>query len=160
MTDNWPRAELDTVRRLRVLAAAIPGAAVTERVIGAPVERVWDLLSDLEGGFGEIQPDLRSLRVVRRDPVGDAERVTALARSKYGLRARLDGVVGPGWCWLQSRFLIVAMAATPEPGGGTRVALTGGVRVPGRAALIPVGVRREARRSLDRLSVKLTAAEK
>jgi hypothetical protein len=27
-----------------------------------------------------------------------------------------------------------------EPGGGTQVALTGGVRVPGRAALVPIGV--------------------
>lgn len=155
MTDNWPLAELDAVRRLRVLAAGVPGAAVTERVVDAPVERVWALLADLEGTFGEIQPDLRALRVVRRD----GRRLTALARSRYGMRARLDGVLEPGWCWMQSRFLLIGMAAAAEPGGGTRVALTGGVRVPGRAALVPVGVRREARRSLARLTALLVATD-
>lgn len=148
MTENWPQAEVDTVRRLRVLAAPIVGAAVTERVFDQPVERVWSLLSDLEGAFGQIQPDMRSLRVVGRD----GDRVIALARSRFGMRARLEGNLRPGWCWLQSRFLVVGMAAAAEPGGGTRVALTGGIRVPGRAALVPVGVRREANRALDRLS--------
>jgi hypothetical protein len=148
MTENWPQAELDMVRRLRVLAAPIAGAVVTERVYDQPVERVWALLSDLEGTFGQIQPDMRSLRVVRRD----GDRVTALARSRFGMRAKLEGNVRPGWCWLQSRFLLIGMAAAAEPGGGTRVALTGGVRVPGRAALVPVGVRREAERALDRLA--------
>lgn len=150
MTQNWPTAELDNVRRLHVLAAGIAGAVVTERVIDAPFEHVWVLLSDLEGAFGEIQPDMRSLRVERRE----GERVTAVARSRFGMRARLDGVVRPGWCWLQSRFLLIGMAATPEPGGGTRVAMTGGVRVPGRAALVPIGVRREAERALARLAEK------
>lgn len=150
MTQNWPTAELDNVRRLHVLAAGIAGAVVTERVIDAPFEQVWVLLSDLEGAFGEIQPDMRSLRVERRE----GERVTAVARSRFGMRARLDGVVRPGWCWLQSRFLLIGMAATPEPGGGTRVAMTGGVRVPGRAALVPIGVRREAERALARLAEK------
>lgn len=88
-----------------------------------------------------------AVRVVRRD----GDRVGALARSRYGMRARLDGVLRPGWCWLQSRFLLIGMAAAAEPGGGTRVALTGGVRIPGRAALVPIGVRREAERALDRL---------
>ena len=151
MTQNWPVAELDNVRRLRVLAAGIAGAAVTERVIDAPFDRVWALLEDLEGSFGEIQPDMRSVKIERRD----GERVTAVAHSRFGMRARLDGVVRPGWCWLQSRFLLIGMAATPEPGGGTRVAMTGGVRVPGRAALVPIGVRREAERALARLAAKV-----
>jgi hypothetical protein len=154
MTDNWPQAELDNVRRMRVLAAGIPGAAVTERVVNAPIERVWDLLSDLEGSFGEIQPDMRSVQILERD----GERTIALARSRFGMRARLEGVVRPGWCWLQSRFLIIGVAATPEPGGGTRVAMTGGVRVPGRAALVPIGVRREAERALERLASMVTRA--
>lgn len=147
MTGDWPQAELDNVRRLRVLGASIGGAVVTERVIDAPLDRVWGLLADLEGAFGEIQPDMRSVRVVLRD----GDRVTAVARSRFGMRARLEGVVRPGWCWLQSRFLIIGMAAAPEPGGGTRVAMTGGVRVPGRAALVPIGVRREAELALRRL---------
>ncbi|MEJ3653760.1 hypothetical protein WEH80_12320 [Actinomycetes bacterium KLBMP 9759] len=147
VNEHWPRAELDAVQRLRVLAAPISGAAVTERVIAAPFERVWALLADLEGTFGEIQPDMRHLRVAQRS----GDRLVARVRSRYGMRARFDGVLRPGWCWLQSRFLLVGMAAVPSPGGGTLVALTGGVRVPGRTALVPIGVRREAGRSLDRL---------
>ncbi|MEV3860784.1 hypothetical protein AB0J38_41565 [Streptomyces sp. NPDC050095] len=146
-TESWPRAELDPVRRLHVLAAAVPGATVTEGRIDAPYARVGALLSDLEGEFGKVVTDMRDVRVVRRD----GERVEALARSRYGMRARLRGVQRPGWCWLQSRFLLVGVAAVAD-GDGTRVAFTGGVRVPGRAALVPLGVRREGRRALDRLA--------
>ncbi|WP_330279940.1 hypothetical protein OHO83_28995 [Streptomyces sp. NBC_00569] len=147
---QWPRAELDPVRRLRALASGISGAHVTEGYVDAPYARVCALLGDLEGEFGRITPDMRGLRVLRRD----GERVEALAVSKYGMRARLRGVHRPGWCWLQSRFLLLGVAAVPE-GDGTRVAFTGGVRVPGRAALVPLGVRREGRRSLKRLTVLL-----
>lgn len=90
MSGTWPVAELDTIQRLRIMAAAVPGAAVAERLLDAPLG-------------------------------------------------------------LQSRFLIIAMAAVLEPDAHTRVALTGGVRIPGRAAIAPIGVRREVRRSLDRL---------
>jgi hypothetical protein len=147
MTDTWPHVDLDPVRRLRVLAAGIPGAHVTERVLPAPLRQVWAVLADLEGGFGRVQPDMRHVRIVHRD----GDRLQAVACSRFGMRARFDGVLRPGWCWLQSRFLLIGMAATSEPGGGTRVALTGGLRIPGQAALLPVGVRREARRALDRL---------
>ena len=145
---NWPVAQTNSVQRLRALAAGVSGAAVTERVLDATVDDVWSVLSDFEHGFTLVQPDMRQVRVEARDQ----ETVTLLARSHYGMRARLHGVVRPGYCWLQSRLLLVAMAAAPEPSGGTRVALTGGVRVPGRAAIVPVGVRREAQVSLDRLA--------
>jgi hypothetical protein len=148
MSGMWPTTDLDPVRRLRVLAAAIPGASVTERVMDAPWVDVWRILSDLDGGFTAIQPDMSRLHV----ELHEGSHVVALVRSRFGMRARLTGVLKPGWCWLQSRFLLIGMAVTPEPGGGTRVALTGGVRVPGRAAIIPIGVRRESRRSLQRLA--------
>ncbi|MCY0929229.1 hypothetical protein OTB20_24125 [Streptomyces sp. H27-H1] len=140
--------EVDQVGRLRIMAAGIPGAKVVESVLPAHLEAVWAVMSDLEGEFGRFQPDMRSMRVLR--VTGD--RVEALARSKYGLRAHFRGVLRPGWCWLQSRFLIIGMAAAPEPGGSTRVALTGGVRVPGRAAIVPVGAERELRQAMIRLS--------
>jgi len=57
------------------------------------------------------------------------------------MRARLRGTLRPGWCWLQSRFLLIGVAAVPDGPRRTRVAFTGGVRVPGRAALIPLGVK-------------------
>jgi hypothetical protein len=143
---NWPSTELTEVERFRALAAGVPGAAVTERVVAAPVERVRELLMDLDV-FAEIQADLASAVLVRRD----GERAVVLARGRRGQRARLEGQFRPGWCWLQSRFLIIGIAVAPEPTGGTRVALTGGIRVPGRAAIVPVRVRRESAKTLDRL---------
>ncbi|MDX3226259.1 hypothetical protein [Streptomyces sp. ME19-01-6] len=142
----WPASEIDDVRRLRVMAAAIPGARVSERLVSAGLTEVWAVMGDLEGEFGRFQPDMRRLRISRVE----GERIEAVARSRYGMRARFDGVLRPGWCWLQSRFLIIGMAAAAER-DGTRIALTGGVRVPGRAAIVPVGTRRELHRALNRL---------
>ena len=147
MSIPWPITELDHIRRLQVMASAVPGARITERLLDAPMADVWAVLTDFEGGFAAVQPDMRRVRLLRQD----GETVSVSVVSRRGFRARLHGTVRPGWCWLQSRFLIIAMAATGEPDGRTRVALTGGVRLPGRAAIIPIGVRREARRSLDRL---------
>ncbi|NUP61890.1 MAG: hypothetical protein HOW71_06895, partial [Nonomuraea sp.] len=131
---NWPVADLDPVRRLRVLAAAVPGAVVAERIIRAPFEQVWEVASDLEREFGTFEPDMRRLRIVADDGGG---RLVAEARSRYGMRARFDVDLRPGWCWMQSRLLLVGLAATAVP-EGTLVAQTGGVRVPGRSALVPL----------------------
>lgn len=152
MTANWPQADLDDVRRLRALAAGITGAAVTERVFDKSLPEVWELMWGDGRAFAEFQPDMRSITRVTSDGV----HVSLYARSNYGFRAHLKGTVRPGWCWLQSRFLLIAMAATPEPNGHTRVALTGGVRLPRRPALIPIGVRRESQKSLNRLEQLLS----
>ncbi|MGA5064023.1 hypothetical protein ACPB9E_09635 [Streptomyces exfoliatus] len=142
---------LDDVRRMRVMVAGVRGAHLVERVLPASLPRVWRVMGDLEGGFGEFQPDMRSVRVLRRE----GDRVEALALSRYGLRAHFHGVLRPGWCWLQSRFLVIGMAAVDE-GGRTRVALTGGVRAPGRAALVPFGARRELEEAMTRLAAVVT----
>ena len=143
---NWPNVELTDVERFRALAAGVPGAAVTERVLAAPVERVKELLTDLDA-FATIQADLVSATLLERN----GDRVVVLARGRRGQRARLEGQLRPGWCWLQSRFVIIGMAVAAEPGGGTRVALTGGIRVPGRAAIVPVRVRQESIKTMARL---------
>ena len=143
---NWPNVELTDVERFRALAAGVPGAAVTERVLAAPVERVKELLTDPDA-FATIQADLVSATLLERN----GDRVVVLARGRRGQRARLEGQLRPGWCWLQSRFVIIGMAVAAEPGGGTRVALTGGIRVPGRAAIVPVRVRQESTKTMDRL---------
>lgn len=148
---NWPVADLDPVRRLRVLAAAVPGAVVAERIIRAPFEQVWEVAGDLEREFGTFEPDMRRLRIVADDGGG---RLVAEARSRYGMRARFDVDLRPGWCWMQSRFLIVGVAAAAVP-GGTLVAQTGGVRVPGRAALVPLGVRAAGEKALARLEARV-----
>jgi hypothetical protein len=147
MSTDWPIAELDPVRRLRVLAAGISGADVTERVIAASLPKVWQTLTDFEGDFTRIVSDMHAVQIESHT----SGRVTLKARSRFGFRARLDGPVDTGWCWLQSRFLVIGVAAVAEGATHTRVAFTGGVRVPHRPAVIPIGVRREARRTLDRL---------
>lgn len=149
---EWPTTELTDVERFRALAAGVPGAAVTERVLAADPDQVKAMLADLNV-FAEIQADFVSATVLERD----GDRVVVLAKGRRGQRARLVGQFRPGWCWLQSRFVIIGMAVAAEPGGGARVALTGGVRVPGRAAIVPLGVRRESTSSLDRLQRLLRA---
>ena len=68
--------------------------------------------------------------------------MTARARGRLGQHARFDVVLRPGWCVMQSRFLIGGMAAVPEA-GGTRFAflspasrlgpLSGAAMMPARA---------------------------
>src|SRR5204863_5616846 len=98
---------------LTVLAAAIPGARVASRVVTAPFDEVWAVMSDLEGELGRFQPDLHRVRVTRRD----GERLEAVARSRWGMRARFEVLLRPGWCWMQSRFLLIGMAAQPHEAG-------------------------------------------
>jgi hypothetical protein len=108
-------------------------------------------MGDLEGGLGRFEPDLARVRVTRVD----GERLEAVARSRFGMRARFDVVLRPGWCWMASRFLLVGLAARADP-AGTVVAMTGGLRVPGRAALLPLFVARTNRRAADRLAAVVT----
>jgi hypothetical protein len=150
MNTSWPVAEFDQVRRLRALAAGIPGARVAERVVAAPFDRVWGIVSDLEGELGTLEPDMRAVTLRQ----GDDGRLVAHARGSLGLRARLDVELAPGWCWMQSRFLMIGVAAVPVP-GGTLVAATGGLRVPGRAAVLPVLARRANERALRRLAARV-----
>ncbi|WP_433437217.1 hypothetical protein [Nonomuraea sp. CA-141351] len=148
MSGSWPVAELDPVRRLHVLASAISGAAVATRVISAPFEQVWRVASDLERGLGTFEPDMRSVRVEQTE-----SGLVAHARSRYGFRACFEVDLRPGWIWMQSRFLLIGLAAVPVA-EGTLFAATGGVRLPGRAALVPLLVRRANERALERLAAR------
>lgn len=144
---QWPVAESDDLARFRALAAGIRHAHVTEGTVEAPFDRVWSLIDDLEGAFGLIEPDMRGVRVRSRE----GDRVEALAVSRWGMRALLRGTLRPGRLWLQSRFLLIGVAAVPEGPQRTRVAFTGGPRLPGRAALAPFGIAWAGRRSLAAL---------
>lgn len=124
-TPIWPVAELDAIRRLRVLAAAVPGAVADEITIDAPFAQVWAVAADLENELPTYLRDVRSLHITR----ADGERLEADARGYAGLRARFDIVLRPGWCVMRSRFLIGAMAAVPD-GDRTRFAFLGGVHIP------------------------------
>jgi hypothetical protein len=129
---TWPVADLDAIRRLRVLAAAVPGGFVAETVIDAPFEQVWAVAADLEHELPAYLPDVRSFTITRRD----GERLEARACGYAGLRARFDIVLRPGWCVMRSRFLLGGLAAVPD-GQQTRFAFLGGVRIPAQRAAAP-----------------------
>jgi hypothetical protein len=133
MTSTWPVADLDAVARLRVLAAVQPSAMLVEDVIDAPFDAVWAVASDLEHELPRLLHDVRSVRVT----AADGERLEAYARGYAGLRARFDIVLRPGWCLMQSRFLLGGMAAVAVE-DRTRFAFLGGFRFPGVGALRPV----------------------
>lgn len=133
MTPQWPRAELDSIARLRVIAAAIPGSAVTETLITQPFDAVWAVASDLEGELSHSIDVVRSVQIVSRE----ADRAVALIHGHSRLRAHFEIVQRPGWCVMQSRFIIGAMAAAEDP-HGTRFALLGAVRIPGARTVSPL----------------------
>jgi hypothetical protein len=153
-SQGWPAAQLDAVRRMRVLASA-RGGLYAEGVIAAPFEQVWAVAGDLEGELPNYLPDVRSLRV----SAATGDRLEVYARGWLGLRARFDGVLRPGWCVLQSRFLIGGIAAAPD-GQGCRVAFLGSFRVPGLRFLRPLLApleRRVGRMVLQRLEARVHA---
>jgi len=155
VNQDWPVTELDPVRRMRVLAAATPGVAYAEKLIPAPFGAVWETASDLEHELPRMVTDLRSFEITSVR----GERMTGHARGRLGQRARFDVVLRPGWCVMQSRFLIGGMAAVPE-GEGTRFAFLGGLRLPGIRLLDPIlrpAARPLARRPISRLEHRLQA---
>jgi hypothetical protein len=155
---SWPVTELDAIRRLRVLGAAVPGAVVAETTIDAPFEQVWAVAADLENELPRYLRDVRSLHITRTD----GQRLEAYTRGYVGLRARFDIVLRPGWCVMRSRFLLGAMAAVPDS-DRTRFAFLAGVHIPAQRiaapALAAIG-RRAAPRALANFTerVRLTQA--
>jgi len=133
MNQHWPVADLDPVRRLRVMAAATPGTELTEVIISAPPAQVWQVASDLVAEMPRLVRDFRSVTVT---PAA-GERLIMCARGYLGQRARFDVLIHPGWCWMQSRFLLCGMAAAPDP-SGTRFGFLGGIRAPGASLLHPL----------------------
>ncbi|HEY7048396.1 MAG TPA: hypothetical protein VH373_14350 [Jatrophihabitantaceae bacterium] len=129
---TWPKADLDAVRRLHVLAAAVPGAVTAEALLPAPFDQVWAVAADLEGELPQYLPDVRSLRLTRVA----GEQLEADARGYAGLRAHFDIVLRPGWCVMRSRFLLGAMAAVAE-GDHTRFAFLTGAQLPGQRLVGP-----------------------
>jgi hypothetical protein len=148
---HWPVADLDPVRRLRALAAGIPGAVVVEDVIPASFGAVWGIASDLENEVPRSEWHVRSLRITRQE--GDP--LEALVYGLLGVHDRFAIVLRPGWCWMQGRLLLAGMAATPVE-DGILFAFATGLRVPGSGALRPV-LRRGAERSLRRLAQRVGA---
>jgi hypothetical protein len=132
-------AELDPIRRLRVLAASIPGAAVAEGVLDAPFDAVWDTVRDLEhlGGIEVLIADPR-IRSRRPDPGTGGERIEIDYRARpFGFKEVTEVDLRDGWCLMQSPKAIAVMAAMPE-GERTRFAHLEAVRFPGRRLFGPL----------------------
>jgi hypothetical protein len=136
MSQHWPAAELDPIRRLQVIAATTPGVIYAEQHIPVPFAQVWAVASDLENELPRIVTDVATFEIT----ASAGDRLQARSRSRLGLRARFDVVLRPGWCLMQSRFLVFGMAAVPEK-GGTRFAGLAALRLPGARMLGPVNRR-------------------
>lgn len=119
--DGWPDARLDPLRRLRVLATALPGAAVDERVIDAPFAEVWGFLADLETSVPAFDRSVARVQVVRRE--GERQRIRVWGRY-VPVPLAMDVVLRPGWGWMVSRptLHVVGMAAEPVDDDRTRYA--------------------------------------
>ncbi len=132
---DWPEVGLGPVRRMRVLAASIPGAVVRERLMDAPFDAVWAIAGDLEGGVPRFEPLVARTRIAWRH----GERLTLHAWSPAGMPSRFDVELRPGWCLMQEarRLYLVGMAAEPE-GSQTRFAHLEGVPRAGGRLLAPL----------------------
>lgn len=125
MIAAWPDVELSPVRRLRVLAASIPGAVLRERVMSVPADAVWALASDFEGGVPRFEPMVTSARIIRRD----GDQLLLETRSPFRTRTLFDVALRECFCWMQarSRVYVVGMAVEDAPGGRALFAHVEGV---------------------------------
>ena len=131
---SWPTVELDPIRRLEVLAAAIPGAAVAKAVLDAPFDHIWAAATDFEGAVPRIELFIGRAEVVSRE----GERLTArITPRMWPQKQRLDIVLRPGWCWMVSPMAVAAMAAVPE-GERTRFAHLEALTLPGGRFMAPM----------------------
>jgi hypothetical protein len=133
MSGVWPQADLDPVRRMRILVAAMPHAAFRERLFDAAFDDVWRVASDLERGTPQWKKDVSALAILRREN----ESLEVEIRSHLGIRMLLHAVLRPGWCVMHGRLLSVGMAAAPE-GRQTRFAHFAALSLPGSRLLSPL----------------------
>jgi hypothetical protein len=132
MSDDsrWPVADLDPVRRMRVLASALPAGAYAELRIEAPFERVWHYLADLDHSI----PDL--IGFIRRFDLGTDG--SALATGVLGNRGRFQVELREGWCVMQDRFVVGGFAAAAEGDNAVLLAGCGAIRPSGLRKAVPI----------------------
>lgn len=128
---NWPIAELDSLRRLRVMADVLPGVGMVETVLNAPFDQVWGFIADLESSVPAFDPAVASLKVISRYD----DRLVIKARTVIPITYNVE--LRPGWCWMQSRVYLVGMAAVAE-GNRTRYAHLEGLPQRGTGLLEPL----------------------
>jgi hypothetical protein len=126
---EWPVADLDPVRRMRVLASALPAGAYAQLRVDAPFERVWGYLADMDRSIPEL------ISFIRRFELGADG--SAVATGLLGNRGRFDVELRDGWCVMQDRFVVGGFAAVAD-GDGTLVAGCGAVRTRGVRKVVPL----------------------
>ncbi|MEY9890994.1 hypothetical protein ABIA31_004659 [Catenulispora sp. MAP5-51] len=126
---GWPVVDLDPVRRMRVLASALPSGAYGELRVGAPLDRVWHYLADLDRSI----PDL--IGFIRRFEL--AADGSAVATGLLGNRGRFAVDLREGWCVMQDRFVVGGFAAVAD-GDATVLAGCGAVRTAGIRRAVPL----------------------
>ncbi len=143
---GWPLAQLDPIRRLVAIEAAMPGLVGAERIIEAPFDQVWAWIADLERSVPEFDTTVRHLQVqARRGSEVDLLTRTAHVPFPLKVHAHLES----GFCLMRSEpaIYVVGMAAVPQ-GGQTRFRHTEGVPIRGAGRLLRARVRREVLRDL------------
>jgi hypothetical protein len=113
MTGPSPHTPLDPVTRLRVIAAALPGAVMAQRRIKAPFDAVWRVVADLEGMAPRYEAGVAGVRIVERQ--GDRLRLHVTFAG--GTEEAMDARLWPGWCLMQSATAVAAFAARPAGDG-------------------------------------------
>lgn len=137
---------LDPVRRLRVLAGALPGCAYVERVLDVPFDAAWAVGGDLVAGVPRFESTVSRVEVERHD----GDRLVLTTHGLVGPRRTFEAILRPGWCWMQSGPILVGMAATPTGDGRTLFAHLEGTRFGATRVLRPL-LRRKMRGELDRI---------
>ena len=140
MTDD-----LDPIRRLRVLAAALPGVTLVECRIDAPFEAVWSIAGDLAESVPRFEKPITRVEITERHD----DRLKITVHLRRGPATTWNVLLRPGLCWMQStrRGMLVGMAAVPRPDGGTDFAHAEGTRGSFGRLLAPV-LRRKLRREI------------
>ena len=126
---EWPVTDLDPVRRMRVLASALPSGAYAELRIDAPFERVWHYLADMDHSIPELIGFIRRFEL--------AADGSAVATGLLGNRGRFSVDLRDGWCVMQVRFVVGGFAAVWED-DATLLAGCGAVRAPGVRRIAPL----------------------
>jgi hypothetical protein len=155
---TWPAAQLDNVRRLRVLAAGVPNAVLEERDFDVPFARFWDFVADLERSVPSFDRTVTRLEIRERRARDDGVSVDidAVATSSNLLRTRFDVRLEPGFCWMVNphRLYVVGMAAVALDDARVHYAHLEGSPLPGTGVSRPL-LRRHVRHDIDGIAREL-----
>ena len=113
------------MRRLRVLAAALPGLQLEERALDHPFESVWGVVGDIERNVPRFDREVTDVRILGRA----GAHLDVMTRTRAGLRVRFDVELHTGFMWMAAshRRYVVGMGAVALDGGRTLLAHLEGV---------------------------------